>query len=75
MSTPEIIKQRAMGMQLCVPEDWSQDDILRFAEKEAPCGTTNGWFLCDDGHPSLGDSPARVPCAQQDGFVHVVVVA
>ena len=39
---PEIIQRKFLGMQLCIPEKFTDADILGFAEKENPCGTTCG---------------------------------
>ncbi len=39
---PQIIRCGMFDIQVCVPEDWSEDQIIAFAEKEYPCGTEQG---------------------------------
>jgi hypothetical protein len=70
---PEIIKNRVLGMQLCVPVSFSENQILEFAEKENPCGAFNGWQLAKNGSMYLGGDEERVECLERPGFVHVVV--
>ena len=61
-----------LDMQVCVPEDWTDEQALDFVEKEWPCGTINGWQLRKNGHKLLSGSPERQPCAERDGFVHIM---
>jgi hypothetical protein len=73
MSEAEVLRHSLLNLQVCVPEEWCDDEIVAFAESECPCGTTNGWFVSTEQLPS-GDEP-RVACANRDGFVHVVLMA
>ena len=73
--SPQVIRSSLLAMQLCVPDDWTEEQIVTFAESQNPCGTTHGWGLCQDGHASLGGTPARMNCANENGRVHVVVAA
>lgn len=59
-------------MQVCVPESWTDDEARTFAEREFPCGTTNGWVMRQDGDPLLRGSKARVGCADRAGHVHIM---
>jgi len=72
---PSIIKTRPLAMQLCVPEGYTEEQIIEFANRENPCGIQAGWFLAKDGDSCLGGAPARVNCGSLAGFVHVVVAA
>jgi len=71
---PKVIQMKMLGMQLCIPTDWNDGQIIAFAERENPAGTTGGWHICEDGDESLCGCPARVPCAEREEFTHVVVV-
>lgn len=75
MGLPEMIKMGALSCQVCVPQDWTDEQVVKFAEREYPCGTTCGWVICKEGHRLLGDSHERVPCVSNAGYVHIVLVA
>ncbi len=61
-----ITQMAALNVQVCVPVEWTDEQAIAFAEKEYPCGTTNGWC------PGKFD---RVNCAERTGMVHVVLDA
>lgn len=62
-------------MQVCVPRDWSDDQVREFANRENPCGTTNGWHIRREGSESLAGCAERVQCEQASGNVHVMLDA
>lgn len=72
---PEITRTGALDMQVCVPSDWTDDRVLRFAELENPCGTQHGWQIRREGSPLLNGAKERVPCASREGFVHIMLDA
>jgi len=74
MPEPEIIQTKLLAMQLCVPSDWTNEQIIEFAEERNPAGTSAGWRVCEDGHKCLGGYPARVNCDEHPGFIHTVVI-
>ena len=38
-----VVKRGSLDMQVCVPADWTDDQVLVFANAEYECGTENGW--------------------------------
>ena len=62
-------------MQVCVPETHTEEQIIAFAEKSDPCGTSHGWGIAKEGHPSLKGDPARVKCSEKSGHIHCVLIA
>jgi hypothetical protein len=46
----------------CVPKDWTDEQVVSFAEKEYPCGTTNGWQIRRQGDKALAGCDERVQC-------------
>lgn len=74
MSEPEIVRISFLAMQLCVPEDFTEAQILEAAERLNPSGTTNGWILAKEGDMALKGDPERVPCLAHPEKVHVLVV-
>ncbi len=40
-----VTRRGALDMQVCVPSDWTDDQVKQFVEAENPCGTENGWQI------------------------------
>ena len=72
---PTITRAGVLDMQVCIPESCSDEQVMAFAEREFPCGTSLGWTIRREGDKALSDSPERNPCAERKGFVHVVLDA
>lgn len=72
---PQVTKQGVLNMQVCVPESWTDDQILSFAEREFPCGTSAGWSIRREGSEYLGGCHERVPCEGRTGYVHIMLDA
>jgi len=62
-------------MQVCVPEDWNDDQVKDFADLENVCGTTWGWAIRKQGHPNLAGCDERVKCEGREGCVHIMLDA
>ena len=73
--TADIIRRGGLDMQVCVPVDWTDKQVLEFAGCQNPCGTENGWLIRRQGHPGLAGDDERVPCAGQAGHVHIMLDA
>ena len=71
----EVTRVSFLAIQVCVPEEWDDAQIIAFAEQKNPCGTENGWTVRKEGSQWLGGDPARNPCAERESFVHVVLDA
>ena len=72
---PTITKCSLFSLQVCVPSDWTDEQVLVFTEKEMLCGTTTGWSIRKKGDKLLQGCPERNPCAKHEGFVHIMVDA
>jgi len=62
-------------MQVCVPADWSDEQVKEFADRANMCGTTAGWQIVREGSKYLAGDPERVPCHDRAGFVHIMLEA
>jgi hypothetical protein len=71
----EVTRFGFLDMQVCVPEDWPDNNVITFAEKEYPCGTSYGWHIRREGDEALLGQPERNPCAKREGFVHIMLDA
>lgn len=65
---PQILKISLLSIQVCVPENWTDEQVVNFTNTESPSGPSGGW-LCREGELK------RVPCDVRVGFVHIVLEA
>lgn len=71
----EVTRRGALDMQVCVPADWDDDAVKRFADRENLCGTEYGWHVRKEGDKNLAGSPERIACSGRASFVHVMLDA
>lgn len=69
----EIVRRGALDMQVCVPVDWDDYAVKRFADHENLCGTSEGWQVRREGAKALAGAAERVPCQSRPGFVHIML--
>lgn len=72
---PNVSRFGALDMQVCVPKEWTDEQVLAFAEKEYPCGTFNGWSIRREESESLRGAKERVECASNPEHVHITLDA
>lgn len=72
---PQIVKSNFINMQVCVPENYTDEEVREFAERENPCGTACGWQIRKEGHKYLEGYPERNPCGDRAGYVHIMLDA
>lgn len=70
--TAEVTKISILACQVCVPNDWKDEQAKEFAEKENPCGTEQGWVMRKQGDDGLDGSDERVKCAGRENHVHIM---
>jgi hypothetical protein len=73
--TAEVTLHGALDMQVCVPADWTDEQVKEFADRENLCGTTGGWFIRKEGDKALAGSPERAACESRPEHVHVMLDA
>jgi hypothetical protein len=71
----EVTRTGALDMQVCVPKEWTDEQVKSFADNQNWCGTTNGWSIRRQGDKALLGAPERISCGQRQGFVHVMLDA
>lgn len=71
---PRVTQTKGLAMQVCVPSDYTDEEVVQFAEQQNPCGTMNGWAIQrkDENYKSYIE---RVDCSERPGYVHIVLVA
>lgn len=73
--TAEVTRTGPLDMQVCVPEDWADEQVKEFADRENPCGTEHGWFIRKAGDEALNGDPERQPCTGRYRHVHIMLDA
>ena len=72
---PVITHVGIFDLQVCVPQDWTDDEAEGFANRENECGTTKGWTMRRNGSSALQGASERVTCEGRAGFVHIMMDA
>ena len=75
MNVATVVRTHFLDMQVCVPAEWTDAQVLAFAEYENPCGTEHGWFIRRQGDPLLDGQPERVTCSANPAYVHIMLDA
>jgi len=73
--TATITKHGFLDMQVCVPKDWGDEEVIAFAEQGYPCGTSLGWQIRREGSPLLSGDPERQSCDTLEDHVHIMLDA
>ena len=73
--TAEVLRTGIFNIQVCIPVDWTDAQVLEFAESEYPCGTENGWLIRREGDKALCGAPERNPCVERASHVHIMLDA
>lgn len=75
MSKAEILSNRGLSLQVCVPKGWTDEQVIDYAEKEVPCGTSTGWGIRRQGDKALAGADKRVICTDDPNKVHIALDA
>ena len=71
----QVTMRGPLDMQVCVPESWTDGQVVEFANMMRLCGTAGGWVIRRAGNPALAGDPERVRCEDQPRFVHIMLDA
>ena len=65
---PEVLKVGLVSAHVCVPGEWTNQQVEDFVNMHNPTGLDHGWRV----HKTK--DPERVPCEDRCSYVHVVLV-
>lgn len=72
----QVLKYGFLDMQVCVPGDWTDEQVVDFAQTKFPCGTEHGWAVRKEGSKYLAGDKERTPCqGGLVGYVHITLDA
>ena len=63
-NTPHVIQIKILSVEVCVPLDWADYQVVEFTESQCSYGTKRGWVIYQ-----------RQPCTEREGMVHIVLNA
>lgn len=75
MEYAEVTRHGVFDRQVCVPENWTDEQVLEWLNATDPSGTQGGWHIRREGDPALAGDPERVACLGRAGFVHIMLDA
>lgn len=70
-----VTKRGMLDMQVCVPGDWTDEQVVAFAESDNRCGTEYGWHIRRQGDEALLGKDERVTCSDNKDRVHIMLDA
>ncbi len=70
-----VVKRGVFDMQVCVPKEWSDDQIREFAESHNPCGTAASWSIRHQGSEYLNGDEERTQCQEHTDNCHIMLNA
>ena len=70
-----VIRSGMLDMQVCVPKEWTDEQVVTFAEEANHAGTKGGWQIRKEGSPDLAGDPERMPCERSKEKVHITLDA
>lgn len=70
-SRPELIGSRLVSVQVCVPDNWSNDQVIDFVQRMPVSWEKEAWEVRKDGDVLLCGHPAKTPCKKKPGYIHM----
>lgn len=70
---PVVTRFGVLDMQVCVPNEWTDQQVIEFANLKNECGITRGWYIRRQDHPALVGMDERTKCSKREGFVHIML--
>jgi len=72
---PEVTKIGMFDMQVSVPKEWTDRQVMAFAEKSYPSGLPVGlgWTICKQGNPDLRGFDERTQCPRFEDHCYIIL--
>jgi hypothetical protein len=69
----EVTKLGVLDCQVCVPKDWTDEQVVDFVNQKNPSGLANGWIIRKEGDKLLKGDPERRQCEEHTDNVHIML--
>lgn len=65
---PEVITDTGLSMKVCVPEEWTDEQVVEFGESQSGIETECGWKI-----QYKDTDQERIACQDRPGTCHIVL--
>lgn len=69
----QVTRRGLLGMQVCVPKTWTDEQVEEFANSENPTGIESKWQIRRQGDSALNGCDERVQCEQREPCCHLML--
>ena len=69
----EVARYGVFDMTVCVPKNWTDEQVEAFANSENPSGTSAGWSIRKQGDKFLAGADERVTCSENPDKTHITL--
>jgi hypothetical protein len=73
MAEPNVPRRGLLDLQVCVPVEYTDEQIEQFANAAEPTGIESSWHMRSADDPAQAGAPIRVPCTKHPENVHVML--
>lgn len=70
---PEVTRIGLASLQVCVPREFTDEQVEAFANGAQMTGLDHGWSIRREGDSALAGAHERVDCEGRSGCVHVML--
>lgn len=70
---PNLVRCSVFFIQICVPKEYTDEEVITAAEKLNPSGTHRGWRIAKQGSEPLNGGDERCQCEKHKENVHVTL--
>lgn len=71
---PAVVRSSMLWMQVCVPKDWDDAKITKWANAETPTGISSQWGLTTQAHADEHGYERCAQCTQFESHHHMLMV-
>jgi len=73
LSKSEVTRIGLCSLQVCVPKNYTDQQVTDFANRDSPTGISSKWIIRKEGNPDLQNDPERQQCNERPDFVHIML--
>ncbi len=73
MAKATVTKMGLASLQVCVPQTFSDEEVVAFVNAQSPTGLEHGWQIRREGDPVLDGDPERNGCDKHNENVHIML--
>lgn len=75
MNEATLLRIGVLGIEVCVPKNWTDEQVLEFVKADKMCVSKTGFEIVREGDKSLKGEPERRQCKIHKKNVHIMLHA